>query len=92
MWGLDYYGCFAHFLNLIVTSTISTFDLEKVNIAGLQATQKIQALRDLMSQGRKLVGSFNHSTQLTEEFLAAQNVIKENNGKNIQGKVEVRML
>ena len=71
--GLKYYGCFAHCLNLIVEKTIkvcnvTAIDPNSLNVGQSQRTQ----LCHLLDQCRALVGTFNHSTQMTDELINLQ--------------------
>ncbi len=71
--GLKYYGCFAHCLNLIVEKTIkvcnvTAIDPNSLNVGQSQRTQ----LCHLLDQFRALVGTFNHSTQMTDELINLQ--------------------
>ena len=81
--GLKYFGCFAHCLNLIVNKTIDHFNLKSIDVSTGSAVP--QRLADLLSNCRKLVGTFNHSNQMTEELIASQT---EENGKGL-GKVRL---
>ncbi len=71
--GIKYYGCFAHCLNLIVDKTIRVCNVEAIDSSDLNAneTQKSQ-LCELLDQCRALVGTFNHSTQMTDELIKLQ--------------------
>ena len=84
--GLKYYECFAHCLNLIVNKTIDHFNLKSIDSVDVSTGSAVpQRLADLLSNFRKLVGTFNHSTQMTEELIASQT---EENGKGL-GKVRL---
>jgi len=85
--GIKYYGCFAHCLNLIVAKTIEQINLESIDPDEIDEEETYYKLGDLLSQCRKLVGSFNHSTQMTEELIKAQ-TDREENGKKL-GKVRL---
>ena len=85
--GIKYYGCFAHCLNLIVGKTIEQINLENIDPEEFEEDETSYKLGDLLSQCRKLVGSFNHSTQMTEELLRAQTEREENGVK--LGKVRL---
>jgi histidinol phosphatase-like PHP family hydrolase len=69
--GKPFISCFAHVLNLVVKNTIQNLkiDLENSDDA---SNQKI------IEKCRKLVGTFNHSTILTEKLLQDQNTSNEN--------------
>jgi hypothetical protein len=71
--GLKYYGCFAHCLNLIVDKTIKVCNIEAIDSSELNAneTQKSE-LCQLLDRCRALVGTFNHSTQMTDQLIKLQ--------------------
>ena len=85
--GLKYYGCFAHCLNLIVNKTIEKINLNSINPSSVSQGELCKSLSDLLNQCRKLVGSFNHSTQMTEMLLDEQ-VERTENDKKL-GKVRL---
>ncbi len=80
--GIKYYGCFAHCLNLIVEKTIQLCNVSAIdpNVLNTEQTQKTQ-LTILLEQCRKLVGTFNHSTQMTDELISLQEETEVNGEK-----------
>jgi hypothetical protein len=69
--GKPFISCFAHVLNLVVKNTIQNLKIDLEN-SDDPSNQKI------IEKCRKLVGTFNHSTILTEKLLQDQNTSNEN--------------
>ena len=64
---IPYISCFAHVLNRVIVTTLKNLKINFENGDG----------NELISKCRKLVGGFNHSTQLTEKLLEDQRKSKE---------------
>ena len=72
-------------LNHIIIKIIKTIQLCNVsaidpNVLNTEQTQKTQ-LTILLEQSRKLVGTFNHSTQMTDELISLQEETEVNGEK-----------
>ena len=74
---IQFYGCFAHILNLIVGSSFKFLELDNFddNVDG------DNSIKMVLTKCRKLVGLFKHSTQLNEQLCLDQLKYKKNNQK-----------
>ena len=66
---IKYHGCFAHLLNLIVTTAIKNLKIDSPDDI---EDEDVFEFSKILSRCRKLVGLFSHSTNLNEQLLEEQ--------------------